>query len=167
MNTELTLKEKAIEAIGLSFVRTNVGDRYIFKELLKRRWQLGGEASGHIICRNVHSTGDGIIAALQALAYMVKTGKTLAELLMPMEKYPQVLINVPVKKPVTSKQILNNSVFKKAYKYLEKKLQGDGRVIIRPSGTESVMRVMVEGSDKKLINVVAKELKQVILGVPV
>jgi len=159
--------EKALDTIGLSFVRTNVGDRYIFKELIKRRWHLGGEASGHIICRNVHSTGDGIIAALQVLAAMVKTGKNLNELLHPMEKYPQILINVPVKKSTNITRILNNINFKKAYKYLEKKLQGDGRVIIRPSGTEPVMRVMVEGSNRKLINLVAKELEQVILGVPV
>ena len=157
--------EKALDAMGLSFVRTNVGDRYIFEELIKRRWQLGGEASGHIICRNVHTTGDGIIAALKVLESMVTTGKNLNELLRPMEKYPQVLINVPVKKSSNTKAILNNITFKKAYKFLEKKLQGDGRVIIRPSGTEPVMRVMVEGSDKKLINLVAKELEQVILGV--
>lgn len=159
--------EKAIKAMGLDFVRTNVGDRYIFKELIKRRWQLGGEASGHIICRNVHSTGDGIIAALQVLAFIVKTGKSLSELLRPMEKYPQVLINVPVKAMVNYKQILNNINFKKAYKYIEKKLKGEGRVIIRPSGTEPVMRVMVEGSDKKLVNLVAKELEQVIISVPI
>ncbi len=157
--------EKALGVMGLPFVRTNVGDRYIFEELIKRRWQLGGEASGHIICRNVHTTGDGIIAALKVLEAMVITGKNLNELLRPMEKYPQVLINVPVKKSSNSKQILNNITFKKAYKFLEKKLQGDGRVVIRPSGTEPVMRVMVEGSDKKLINIVARELEQVILGV--
>lgn len=157
--------EKALDAMGLSFVRTNVGDRYIFEELIKRRWQLGGEASGHIICRNVHTTGDGIIAALKVLEAMVTTGKNLNELLRPMEKYPQVLINVPVNKTSNTKEILNNITFKKAYKFLEKKLQGDGRVIIRPSGTEPVMRVMVEGSDKKLINLVAQELKQAILGV--
>lgn len=159
--------EKALDAMGLSFVRTNVGDRYIFTELIKRRWQLGGESSGHIICRNVHSTGDGIIASLQVLAAMVTTGKTLTELLHPMEKYPQIIINVPVKKNIKSKDIVNNMSFKKAYKHIEKKLCGDGRVIVRPSGTEPVMRVMVEGIDKKLINLVAKELKQVILGVSV
>jgi phosphoglucosamine mutase len=157
--------EKAFSAMGLSFVRTNVGDRYIFEELIRRRWHLGGEASGHIICRNIHATGDGIIAALKVLESMVKTGKSLTELLKPMAKYPQVLINVPVKRSSNIKEILNNSTFKKAYKFVEKKLKGDGRVIIRPSGTEPVMRVMVEGSDKKLINIVAKELEQVILGV--
>lgn len=158
--------EKAIKAMGLNFVRTNVGDRYIFNELIKRKWQLGGEASGHIICRNLHSTGDGIVAALQALACMVKTGKNLKELLVSMEKYPQIMINVPITTKINYKQILNNINFKKAYKYIEKKLKGDGRVIVRPSGTEPVVRVMVEGSDKKLINIIARELEQVIIGVP-
>ncbi len=157
--------EKALDAMGLSFVRTNVGDRYIFEELIKRRWHLGGEASGHIICRNIHPTGDGIIAALKVLESMVITGKNLHQLLSPMEKYPQVLINIPVKKSINTKEILNNSTFKKAYKFVEKKLKGDGRVVIRPSGTEPMMRVMVEGSDKRLINIIAKELEQVILGV--
>jgi phosphoglucosamine mutase len=157
--------EKALSALGLSFIRTQVGDRHIFQELIKRRWHLGGEASGHIICRNLHTTGDGIIAALKVLEYMVITGHSLSELLKPMEKYPQILINVPVKKSVNSKKVLSSNKFQKAYKFVENKLQGDGRVIIRPSGTEPVMRVMVEGSNKKLINVVAKELEQVILGV--
>lgn len=157
--------EKALDTLGLSFIRTKVGDRYIFEELIKRRWQLGGEASGHIICRNIHRTGDGIIAALKVLEAIVITGKNLSELLKPMEKYPQVLINVPVKKITKIKELLNNISFKKTYKYLESKLKGDGRMIIRPSGTEAVMRVMVEGSDKKLINFVAKELEQVILDV--
>ena len=157
--------EKALDTLGLSFVRTKVGDRYIFEELIKRRWQLGGEASGHIICRNIHRTGDGIIAALKVLEAMVITGKTLSELLSPMEKYPQVLINIPIRKVIQIKELLNNMIFKKTYKYLEKKLRGDGRMIIRPSGTEPVMRVMVEGSDKKLINLIARELEQVILDV--
>ena len=157
--------ERAFDSMGLSFIRTKVGDRYICEELIKRRWDLGGEASGHIICRNINSTGDGIVAALKVLEAMVTSGKSLAELIKPMEKYPQVLINVPIKKSSNTKIILNNNVFKKAYKLLERQLCGQGRVVVRPSGTEPVMRVMVEGVDKKLINMLAKELEQAIVGV--
>lgn len=156
--------EKALYSLGLPFVRTKVGDRYICKELIKRGWNLGGEASGHIICRNINPTGDGIIAALKVLEAMVKTGKSLSELTKPMEKYPQVLVNVPIKKISNTPIILNNNVFKKAYKFLEKQLKGEGRLIVRPSGTEPVMRVMVEGIDKKLIHTVARELEQAIIG---
>ncbi len=146
--------EQALVAMGIEFIRTPVGDRYIIEELAKRQWPLGGESSGHIICRDILATGDGIIAALQVLAVMQATGKTLHELKSGMQKYPQMMINVAGK----NKALITHPTIQAAVQAAEQQMQGKGRVLLRPSGTEPVIRVMVEGRDIKKIQQVATEL---------
>jgi phosphoglucosamine mutase len=141
--TNLAL-EHAFARLKIPFARAKVGDRYVLEMLLKRRWQLGGENSGHIICLDKHTTGDGIISALQVLRALVETGASLSKAAGELELYPQVLVNVPVRdsaKPMTSAAV------KRAVKEAETGLDGGGRVLLRPSGTEPVFRVMVEGRD--------------------
>ena len=139
--------EQAIRALGLQFERANVGDRYVLEQLKKHQWTLGGEGSGHLLCLDQHSTGDGTVAALQVLAAMRKQGKSLAELLDGVNVFPQVLLNVKVA-PGYDWQADSKVV--EAVKAITAKLGNAGRVLIRASGTEPVLRVMVE----------AKELEQ-------
>ena len=139
--------EQAIRALGLQFERANVGDRYVLEQLKKHQWILGGEGSGHLLCLDQHSTGDGTVAALQVLAAMRKQGKSLAELLDGVNVFPQVLLNVKVA-PGYDWQADSKVV--EAVKAITAKLGNAGRVLIRASGTEPVLRVMVE----------AKELEQ-------
>ena len=139
--------EQAIRALGLQFERANVGDRYVLELLKKHQWTLGGEGSGHLLCLDQHSTGDGTVAALQVLAAMRKQGKSLAELLDGVNVFPQVLLNVKVA-PGYDWQADSKVV--EAVKAITAKLGNAGRVLIRASGTEPVLRVMVE----------AKELEQ-------
>ncbi len=146
--------ELALSAMQIPFCRTNVGDRYVLEALRQRNWLLGGESSGHIICLDAHSTGDGIIAALQVLALMVSFGQTLFEQKQLMVKYPQLLINVPV----TSKVDFNTPAIKLAISAAKSKLQDQGRVLLRESGTEPLVRVMVEGKDLNLVTTIAKDL---------
>jgi len=141
LGLEVALKEKGI---GLS--RVNVGDRYILEKLLKEDWVIGGEPSGHIICLDRTTTGDGIVSALQVLAEMNKTGKSLAELCSGMTKYPQVLINVKLGDAV-AKEIMQKPQVTEAVAAVEAEMGDSGRVLLRPSGTEPLIRVMVEGSD--------------------
>jgi phosphoglucosamine mutase len=151
--------ELAFKKMGIEFARTAVGDRHISAELLTRGWILGGEASGHILHLGLHTTGDGIISALQVMMAMLKTGKSLHQLKSGMKKYPQELINVKTQKPIDLKQ---NSVLQKAVKSAEEKLADKGRVLLRSSGTESCIRVMVEGEDAKLVSTLANELADVV-----
>lgn len=146
--------EVALKNIGVEFVRSKVGDRYVIEELLKRKWTLGGESSGHIINLNATTTGDGIISALLILTIVAATGKTLFELKKGMQKLPQKLINVKI----TDKKQLNSPKIQIAQKSAEQKLQDQGRVLLRPSGTEPVVRVMVEGYDEVLIAKIAEDL---------
>lgn len=151
--------EQALNNLGVPFKRTNVGDRNVMSELVKSNWLLGGEPSGHIVHLGLTSTGDGIISALQVLSAMCKNEKTLYELKSGVQKYPQVLINISVSNPdiiVTSSHIQN------AVKRAEDKLAGQGRVLLRSSGTEPLVRVMVEGEQKTLVQTVAKELADVV-----
>lgn len=133
--------EQAITALGLQFERANVGDRYVLERLKKKQWILGGEGSGHLLCLDQHSTGDGTVAALQVLAAMRNQGKSLAELLGGVEIFPQVLINVKVapgydwQSDVKVVEVVNS---------ITAQLGNAGRVLIRTSGTEPVLRVMVE-----------------------
>jgi phosphoglucosamine mutase len=134
--------EHALKAEGVKLLRAKVGDRYVMEMLNAEKGILGGEGSGHIICLDRTTTGDGIVAALQVLAEMQVSGKTLAELKSGMQKYPQEMVNVRIAKKV---DINKYDSIKKAVIAVEKKLGDKGRVLLRPSGTEPLIRVMVEG----------------------
>ena len=139
--------ENAIKNLGIGFERANVGDRYVLELLQAKQWIIGGEGSGHLLCLDQHSTGDGTIAALQVLAAVQEKQKTLNDLLNGVEIYPQVLINVKTK-PDYNWQ--NDLKLKTAITNAEQSLVGKGRVLIRASGTEPVLRVMVEANEAGL-----------------
>lgn len=155
--------EHALKAIGVQLLRANVGDRYVMELLTEKKGMLGGEGSGHIICLDKTTTGDGIVAALQVLAEMQRTGKSLRDLKSGMKKYPQVLVNVRTEKKVKIDEI---DGIKKAVETVEKKLGDKGRVLLRSSGTEPLVRVMVEGVDEddvsKFANQLANDVKKTI-----
>lgn len=151
--------ETALKKAGLGFVRAEVGDRYVMEELYKQGWTIGGESSGHIICLDRTTTGDGIVAALQVLSSVVSSGKTLHELKNGMEKYPQHMINVRIKKkvdPLSSEQVVS------AVADAEQRLADNGRVLLRASGTEPLIRVMIEGSDEQQVMAEVKELAEIV-----
>jgi phosphoglucosamine mutase len=147
--------EQACAAHGIAFKRAPVGDRYVMSMLQQEGWELGGETSGHILCLDKLTTGDGIIAALQVLAAIVGSGKTLAELRSGMRIYPQTMINVRTRKRFDLKK--SNKV-RSALTAVEAELADKGRVVLRPSGTESVVRVMVEGSDPDQVARLSRQL---------
>ena len=151
--------ELALAKLEVPFARTAVGDRFVLREMQQRGWQLGGESSGHIICRDITTTGDGIVSALQALTAVALTDKPLMELRSAMQKFPQTMINVRLgQNPnVSASQSVRDAV-----SGVEAKLQGKGRVLLRPSGTEPVLRVMVEGEDADLVAQLAHELAGVV-----
>lgn len=154
--------EHALAKFDMSLHRAKVGDRYVMEKLQEVGGQLGGEASGHIICLDKTSTGDGIVAALQVLAEIRQTGNCLYALRSVVTKYPQQLINVRVKKMV---DIDGNPKIAEAVTAVEAQLGSEGRVLLRPSGTEPVIRVMVEGRDAILTKKLAQELANTIEGV--
>jgi phosphoglucosamine mutase len=141
--TNLAL-EHALERMKVPFARAKVGDRYVLEMLLARRWKLGGENSGHIVCLDKHTTGDGIVSALQVLRVLAESGTTLAKAAAGLVLYPQVLLNVPLGKRANT---MANPAVKRAVKEVESELAGRGRVLLRPSGTQPLIRVMVEGRD--------------------
>lgn len=147
--------EQAIKALGLQFERANVGDRYVLELLKKRQWTLGGEGSGHLLCLDQHSTGDGTVAALQVLAAMRKQGKSLAKLLSGVDIFPQVLLNVKVA-PGYDWQCDTKVV--EAVNSITAQLGYAGRVLIRASGTEPVLRVMVEAKGPQQASDCAKTI---------
>ena len=149
----------AFAEIGVSFIEADVGDRHVMDQLIEHKAVLGGEGSGHIICLNKSTSGDGIIAALQVLEVMSKTGKTLLELKSKMTKYPQVLINV---KTDTKVNLQEESKLSQAINLVESKLSKTGRVLVRESGTEPLVRVMVESSNYGLAKESAEELAKII-----
>jgi phosphoglucosamine mutase len=151
---ELALKER-----GIPFVRANVGDRYVMEQLLKNDWELGGENSGHIICFDKATTGDAIIAALQVLIAIWRDKTTLHELKSEMSKLPQVLKNVRIKEKVNP---MDNIQIAAVMKEQESRLAGQGRVLLRASGTEPLIRVMAEGADATLVNSVVDALVSVV-----
>ena len=151
--------EHAIARMGVPFARAKVGDRYVLEVLVERGWRLGGENSGHIICLDRHSTGDGIVSALQVLGALCKSGQTLADACAGLEFYPQRLINVPLR-PNFDWQSDRSIV--KARAQVEAQLGETGRVLLRPSGTEPLLRVMVEGQDASKVNQLAVELSEVV-----
>lgn len=149
----------ALKRMGGKVLRTPVGDRYVLDEMLKENLTLGGEQSGHIIFLEHNTTGDGIITALQILAIMKKGSKPLSELAQVMEKFPQLLINIKIKKKKNPLKILEiNKKIEKA----KEGLKGQGRVLVRSSGTEPLIRVMVEGRDKKEIETIARDICKII-----
>lgn len=148
--------ELALQAKGIEFVRAKVGDRYVMAELRERDWVLGGEASGHLVCLHHSSTGDGIIAALQVLKALQSSGQTLAEARQEMRKCPQVLINVRYQRGTASP--LADPGLQAAVSAAERRLGATGRVLLRLSGTEPVIRVMVEGQDAALVSAEAESL---------
>ncbi len=136
--------ERALEELGIPFARAKVGDRYVKELMQEQGWLLGGESSGHIICSHVSTTGDGIVAALQVLAAMVAQKESLLSLLRGVEKLPQIMQNVRVAEPLD----LQHRELQDEVKRVEAELAGRGRVLLRASGTEPVIRVMVEGDDE-------------------
>ncbi|WP_423907851.1 phosphoglucosamine mutase [Candidatus Spongiihabitans sp.] len=156
--------ELALKKMSIPFQRTKVGDRYVHEALTKNHWNLGGEASGHIICLDKTTTGDGIVAALEVLEVMLETGKPVAELVKGMEIYPQHMINVPIGNS-NGKKLANHKQVLEAVADVEGSLGRTGRVVLRPSGTESVFRVMIEGNNlnevQNLTRQIAATIEQV------
>ena len=150
--------ERALRARGFDFVRAKVGDRYVMEALLQRGWILGGESSGHILVRDKHTTGDGIISALQVLQACTTQGKRLPELLAGVDPYPQVLVNVRI----APGQDWQSARLQQATRAAEAELGAAGRILIRPSGTEPLVRVMVEAQDGALAQTLAQRLAQAI-----
>lgn len=153
--------EHAVRTLGLDFKRADVGDRYIMEMLRENDWTLGGESSGHIICLDMTTTGDGIVSALQVLDAMVRSGQTLNTLKSGMSKYPQTLVNVKLSQQVNVMELenVNNAV-----KEVQAELGKTGRVLLRPSGTEPLVRVMVEGQDSAQVKKLANELAEAVKG---
>ncbi|MDH5552182.1 MAG: phosphoglucosamine mutase [Nitrosomonas sp.] len=147
--------ENSLQKLGISFKRANVGDRYVLELLQKNNWQLGGEGSGHIICADKHTTGDGIIAALQVLHALRDTGKTLAESMGETQLFPQKLVNVKVPKAF---DFQTNYAVQAKQQEATQDLDGEGRVLLRASGTEPVVRVMVEGKDEDKVGYWAEQI---------
>ena len=152
---ELALKER-----NIPFLRSAVGDRHVHKALISNGWTLGGEASGHLLCLDRASTGDGIVSALQVLEVMVSTGRSLAELASDVEKVPQVMINVPVNGQAVD--LSDSVVINQAVESVQVQLGDTGRVILRPSGTEPLIRVTLEGTDANQVNRLAEDLASLV-----
>jgi len=151
--------EHAMQHLGIPFMRAKVGDRYVMEMLQQQGWQLGGENSGHIICLDKHSTGDGIVSALQVLHALRMKKQTLAEAAGDLHMYPQVLINVKMAK---KEDLSNHAKVKHAVETAEIMLDGKGRVLLRPSGTEPLLRVMVEGEDGAKVRLCAEKIAEAV-----
>ena len=148
--------EQAIREMGLEFHRANVGDRYVLRELEERGWSLGGEGSGHLICLDKTSTGDAIVAALAVISAMTGTGQQLSALKQAFKKYPQHMVNVRC----DDKTHIEHSSVKQAVAAVESELGDQGRVLLRPSGTEPLIRVMVEGIHRDLVEKSAQTIAE-------
>lgn len=149
--------EHALKTQGIPFERANVGDRYVMEKLKANGWFIGGESSGHIIALNQTTTGDGIIAALQVLAWMVDKDLSLAEARMGMDKYPQCMVNVPIASKINPSDFPQ---IQQAVETAEAELAEKGRVLLRPSGTEPLIRVMVEGQDDSQVETLAHQIAE-------
>ncbi|MGZ8190044.1 MAG: phosphoglucosamine mutase [Methylococcaceae bacterium] len=147
--------EHGLKRLGINLLRAKVGDRYVMEMLNEHNGILGGENSGHIICLDKTTTGDGIISALQIMSEMQYSGKNLHELKSGMQKYPQILINIKTTKKVNPD---DNEIIQKAVKIVESKLRDKGRVLLRASGTEPLIRVMVEGENEEEVKNYANQL---------
>lgn len=147
--------ELALKELKIPFIRAKVGDRHVLEAMRSNEWFLGGESSGHIICSDVTTTGDGIMSALQVMLALRATGQSLHDAKQGMRKLPQSMINVRIAQRV---DIDGNSTIRDAVAQTESQLNGKGRVLLRPSGTEPVIRVMVEGDEPTLVQNLAKQL---------
>lgn len=153
--------EIGLNKLGLSFIRAKVGDRYVHDALKTHGWILGGETSGHILRRDLTTTGDGMVAALQVLLALKMQDKTLHEYKSQLSKFPQVLLNIQTPKP---KLCLRSTRVQRAITQAKRMLAKQGRVLVRPSGTESVVRIMVEGDDLIRAEQIAQQLAQAVRG---
>ena len=151
--------EQALESEGISFMRAPVGDRYVLAMLREHGGTIGGETSGHLLCLDRTTTGDGLVSALQVLAAMKRTGSPLAELAAGMPRFPQVMVNVRVRERI---DVSKSPAIQEAVKRVEAALGGAGRVVLRASGTEPLIRVMVEGRDEPVVKRHANELAEVV-----
>ncbi|MGX5200717.1 phosphoglucosamine mutase [Aliikangiella sp. IMCC44632] len=151
--------EQALKADNIPFLRANVGDRYVMELLQQNNWKFGGESSGHIVCLEKNTTGDGIISALQILAVMASEAKSLAELKQGMQKAPMKMINVRISQKCDP---LANAKIKSAVEQIEAELGDSGRVLLRASGTEPLIRVMVEGTDRARVDAYTEQLAGVV-----
>jgi phosphoglucosamine mutase len=150
---------RALDALKIGFIATPVGDRYVLEEMLKSGHTLGGEQSGHVIMRKFATTGDGILTALHLISEIKRSKKSLKELAGFMVRYPQVLINV---KGVAKDKLSGNTSIKNRIEEIENELGNSGRVLLRASGTEPVIRVMIEASDENKANEFAQALAQLV-----
>ncbi|SHE79003.1 phosphoglucosamine mutase [Desulforamulus putei] len=150
---------KALEKSDINVVETKVGDRYVLEKLLETGTRFGGEQSGHIIFLEHNTTGDGIITALQLLSVVKETGKPLAQLAGQMEKYPQILKNVRVQDKTA---VMNSPIITEAIRRFERDLAGQGRILVRPSGTEPLVRIMVEGKDMEELQAIVDKMAEIV-----
>lgn len=151
--------ELALADMQIPFVRTKVGDRYVVEAMKEHDWHLGGEGSGHVLCSDLNTTGDGIVSALQVLRALSDSGKSLRELKAGMTKLPQLMINVRLPRKI---DISDDAEINGAVADAEKQLAGRGRVLLRPSGTEPLIRVMVEGEDSALVERSAVAIAEIV-----
>jgi phosphoglucosamine mutase len=153
--------ERSLQADGLTLERTSVGDRYVMERMRSGGFNLGGEQSGHLILHDYATTGDGLMAALQVLAVMVESGRPMSDLARQFEPVPQILENVRY----TSGKPLDNAGVKAAIAAGDARLKGQGRLLVRPSGTEKLIRVMAEGDDEGLVRTVIGEVVEAVKAV--
>ncbi|MGB2287594.1 MAG: phosphoglucosamine mutase [Porticoccaceae bacterium] len=151
--------ELALKELGVPFERTKVGDRYVVEAMKANGWALGGEASGHVLCSDLNSTGDGIVAALQVILALTESKQPLHQLKKGMVKFPQTMINVPIAKKT---DISDNQTINAAVADAEQQLSDRGRVLLRASGTEPLIRVMVEGEDQQLVDQLVADIARVV-----
>jgi phosphoglucosamine mutase len=151
--------ERYLRTMGIALIRTPVGDRSVLEHLVERRWQLGGEKSGHMICLDKHTTGDAIIGALAVLRAVIEQNTTLAEAAAPVTLFPQRLINVPLRRDWDWR---TSAAVMEAERSAISSLGAAGRVLLRPSGTEPVLRVMVEARERMLADAHAESLAHAI-----
>jgi len=155
---------KAMESMGIPYEVTDVGDRHVAEAMGRLGASIGGEQSGHVILSEHVTTGDGLVTALALLDVMVRSGKPLSELAAVMQKYPQTLINVRVHEPGAAKRVASSEAVVRAVSEAEERLGEEGRVLLRPSGTEPVVRVMVEHEDETVCRLVCEEVSRVVAG---
>ena len=151
--------ELALQAEGIEFVRAKVGDRYVMEQLDKRGWNIGGESSGHLVCLDCTTTGDGTVSALQVLAALSRRKQGLAESVADVSMLPQKMINV---RGPNRDGFMENGDVQAAMADVEDRLAGNGRILLRPSGTEPLVRVMIEGKDVDRVESLCRELAEVV-----